>query len=163
MPMLLGVSANIVHRRFRNDAPLVRSGLVSIDSEGDLDIVSRLHRLATVPGDASLDVHHLLPGAASANELEWSDFDHVAGAARNASSFVFHPDQSIEENSDGSLTVRFRAGGIDEMCWHLFTWGESVTVGRPARLWRRLVGMCESLAAHHRERWLPRNCKEQTG
>lgn len=78
LPMLLGVSANTVHRRFRNDAPLVRSGLVSIDNDGDLDIVNRLHRLSTVPGDASLDIHHLLLGAASASELEWSDFDHVA-------------------------------------------------------------------------------------
>ena len=78
LPMLLGVSANTVHRRFRNEAPLVRSGLVSIDSDGDLDIVNRLYRLVTVPGDASLDVHHLLLGAASASELEWSDFDHVA-------------------------------------------------------------------------------------
>ena len=74
-----------------------------------------------------------------------------AGAARDALSFVFHPDQSIEENGDGTLTVRFRAGGIDEMCWHLFTWGESVTVERPVRLRRRLAGMCESLAAHHRQ------------
>ncbi len=44
-----------------------------------------------------------------------------AGAFRDASTFVFHPDQSIEKNADGSLTVRFAAGGIDEMCWHLFT------------------------------------------
>ena len=65
------------------------------------------------------------------------------------------PDQSIEENGDGSLTVRFRAGGIDEMCRHLFTWGESVSVERPVcRQWR-LAGMYESLAAHHRESWLP--------
>ena len=78
LPMLLGVSANTIHRRFRIDAPLVRSGLVSIDSDGDLDIVNRLHRLATMPGDTSLDVHHLLLGSASASELEWSDFDHVA-------------------------------------------------------------------------------------
>ena len=46
--------------------------------------------------------------------------------------------------------VRFRAGGIDEMCWHLFTWGESVTVMKPARLRRRLAGMCATLAANHR-------------
>ena len=39
-----------------------------------------------------------------------------AGAAPDASAFLFHPDQAIEENHDGSLTVRFRAGGIDEMC-----------------------------------------------
>ena len=72
--------------------------------------------------------------------------------ARDASAFLFHPDQSVEENADGSLTVRFTAGGIDEMCWHLFTWGESVTVEKPARLRRRLVEMCTSLAAHHGER-----------
>ena len=33
---------------------------------------------------------------------------------------------------------------------HLFTWGESVTVEKPARLRRRLVGICAVLAAHHR-------------
>ena len=73
-----------------------------------------------------------------------------AGAARDASTFVFHPDQAIESNDDGSLTVRFEAGGIDEMCWHLFTWGENVTIEKPPGLRRRLSGMCEALAAHHR-------------
>ena len=75
-------------------------------------------------------------------------FDTVA--ARDASPSVFHPDQRVEENGDGSLTVRFKAGGIDEICWHLFTWRGSVTVEKPVRLRRRLAGMCESLAAHHR-------------
>ena len=75
-----------------------------------------------------------------------------ASVARDASAFLFHPDQSVEANADGSLTVRFTAGGIDEMCWHLFTWGGSVTVEKPARLRRRLVEMCTSLAAHHREK-----------
>ena len=63
---------------------------------------------------------------------------------------MFHPDQAIESNDDGSLTVRFEAGGIDEMCWHLFTWGESVTIQEPLGLRVRLSGMCETLAAHHR-------------
>ena len=48
-----------------------------------------------------------------------------AAAARDASAFLFHPDQTVEENGDGSSTVRFTAGGIDEMCWHLFTWGRA--------------------------------------
>ena len=75
-----------------------------------------------------------------------------AGVAPDATAFLFHPDQVIEENRDGSLRVRFRAGGIDEMCWHLFTWGESVTVEKPALLRRRLAAVCASLAAHHGER-----------
>ena len=70
-------------------------------------------------------------------------------AVRDASNFSFHPDQTTEANDDGSLTVRFEAGGIDEMCWHLFTWGESVTIEKPLRLRRRLAEKCESLAAHH--------------
>ncbi len=75
-----------------------------------------------------------------------------ARATPDAAAFLFHPDQVIEENRDGSLTVRFRAGGIDEMCWHLFTWGESVTVVQPVLLRRRLAAMCASLAAYHGER-----------
>ena len=70
-------------------------------------------------------------------------------AGRDASTFVFHPDQSTESNDDGSLTVHFEAGGIDEMCWHLFTWGESVTIEKPLRLRRRLAEMSARLAAHH--------------
>ena len=78
LPVLLGISANTVYRRFRNDAPLIHTGLVSIDRDGDLNLVDRLHRLATAPGDARVDVTHLLLGTASASDLEWSDFDHVA-------------------------------------------------------------------------------------
>ena len=72
-----------------------------------------------------------------------------AAAARDASTFIFHPDQSTQSNDDGSLTVRFEAGGIDEMCWHLFTWGESVIIEEPPRLRRRLSEMSARLAAHH--------------
>ena len=72
-----------------------------------------------------------------------------AGVARDAATFLFHPGQTLVENGDGSVTVRFQAGGLDEMCWHLFTWGESVTVEKPARLRRRLADMCALFAAHH--------------
>ena len=72
-----------------------------------------------------------------------------ADAEPDARTFQFHPGQTAAENDDGSLTVRFTAGGIEEMCWHLVTWGESVTVERPASLRRRLAEMCASLAAHH--------------
>ncbi len=73
----------------------------------------------------------------------------TAEAKRDAAAFLFHPGQSVEENADGTLTVRFTAGGIDEMCWHLVTWGESVTVEEPNRLRERLTDMCAALVAHH--------------
>ena len=51
--------------------------------------------------------------------------------ASDVTAFLFHSDQTVSENDDGSLTVHFTASGINEMCWHLFTWGDSVTVERP--------------------------------
>ena len=76
---LLGVSANTVLARLRADAPLVRSGLLCIDGDdGELTLVNRLHRLATLPGGPGFDVNRLLLGKASPGELEWSDFDHLA-------------------------------------------------------------------------------------
>jgi predicted DNA-binding transcriptional regulator YafY len=52
-------------------------------------------------------------------------------AAKDASEFVFHPKQVVEAEADGSLVVRFRAGGWLEMLWHLFTWGTNVEVLEP--------------------------------
>ncbi|MDE0028066.1 MAG: WYL domain-containing protein [Deltaproteobacteria bacterium] len=74
-----------------------------------------------------------------------------ADVAPDAKAFRFHPSQTTIESGDGSLTVRFRAGGTEEICWHLVTWGESVTVLEPSSLRQRLAAMCSSLAAHHRE------------
>ena len=73
----------------------------------------------------------------------------AASLAEDVAEFVFHPDQTVEPNDDGSTTVRFTAGGVEEMCWHLVTWGTAVTVEQPPRLRRRLHEMCAALAAHH--------------
>ena len=70
--------------------------------------------------------------------------------AEDAASFLFHPGQEMANDEDGSLIVRFRAGGTREMCWHLFTWGDAVTVEAPESLRRQLAEMCSRLAAHHR-------------
>ena len=72
-----------------------------------------------------------------------------ARVAADVAEFVFHPEQTVEQHADGSMTVRFTAGAVDEMCWHLVTWGTAVTVEQPARLRRRLTEMCARLAAHH--------------
>ena len=75
----------------------------------------------------------------------------AAEVSRDAAAFLFHPDQKVTKNEDGSLTVRFKAGGLDEMSWHLVTWQESVTVEKPLALRRRLAKLCATLAAHHAE------------
>ena len=78
LSVLLGKSAHRVHSRFEADKPLLRSGLVSVDRDGDPTVARRLNRLATAPSTDRRDVSHLLLDAAPASELEWQDFDHVA-------------------------------------------------------------------------------------
>ena len=70
-------------------------------------------------------------------------------AADDAERWQFHPTQTTKREIDGSLTVRFRAGGMQEMCNHLFTWGTAVTVIEPEELRRDLTEFAETVAAHH--------------
>jgi predicted DNA-binding transcriptional regulator YafY len=55
-------------------------------------------------------------------------------AANDARQFMFHPTQTFEEQRDGSLIVRFHAGGALEMSWDLFKWGGEVAILAPRRL-----------------------------
>ena len=68
-------------------------------------------------------------------EVVWRFAPEAAGHARE---FEFHPEQSFEDQPDGSLIVRFNAAGHLEMCWHLYAWGNKVDVLEPEQL-RRMV------------------------
>jgi predicted DNA-binding transcriptional regulator YafY len=70
-------------------------------------------------------------------------------AAEDASRWQFHPTQSMTREKDGSLTVRFRTGGVQEMCWHLFTWGTAVTIAEPVELRRIMSDITEQTSHHH--------------
>ena len=54
--------------------------------------------------------------------------------AEEALGWRFHPTQSVEAQEDGSVLVRFMAGGMRELAWHLFTWGDKVQILGPERL-----------------------------
>lgn len=58
-------------------------------------------------------------------DVEWRFLPEVAD---EAASYVFHPRQETERLADGSLVVRFRAGGRQEMAWYLARWGVKVEV-----------------------------------
>ena len=64
-------------------------------------------------------------------DVVWKFSPEVADDAKQ---YLFHPSQKFEEQADGSLIVRFRAGGGLEMCWHLFTWGGQLSVLAPRKL-----------------------------
>ena len=61
-------------------------------------------------------------------DVEWLFDKDVAEAAQQ---YTFHPKQETIRNPDGTLTVKFRAGGAREMDWHLYTWGKHVKVIKP--------------------------------
>jgi proteasome accessory factor B len=52
------------------------------------------------------------------------------GAAR-ARQWRFHPRQQVEQASDGSLTIRFRTGGLREIADHLFQWAGELQIVAP--------------------------------
>ncbi|MBP2312935.1 helix-turn-helix transcriptional regulator [Azospirillum soli] len=68
-------------------------------------------------------------------DVDWRFAPAVAAEARQ---FLFPPSQRLDDEPDGGVTVRFRAGGALEMAWHLYTWGRSVTVVKPSDFWDRV-------------------------
>ena len=86
--------------------------------------------------DPAFDLKQLVAGAFGVfheppEDVEWRFSPEAAPIARQ---FQFHPAQTVTDNPDGSLTVRFRAGGLQEMAWHLMMWGRHVEVIAPAGL-----------------------------
>lgn len=72
-------------------------------------------------------------------------------AAPDAIDWCFHPSQTVEPQADGSLIIRFRAGGRQELCWHLFTWGEAVVVRQPSELAQYYRSMLDAVRSTYAE------------
>ena len=66
----------------------MRSGLLSITSDGTIQPIDRLHRLVHTPGNARIDARRLLFDLSPPSELEWSDFEHVAESRDHAESLI---------------------------------------------------------------------------
>jgi predicted DNA-binding transcriptional regulator YafY len=70
-------------------------------------------------------------------------------AAADAATWIFHPSQSMEYDSDGALLLRFCAGGKQEILSHLLSWNTSVSVISPASLQREISNLASRLNDHH--------------
>ena len=70
------------------------------------------------------------------NEREYGEvvWRFTPAASAHARGYVFHPSQTVMDEVDGSLTIRFRAAGHLEMAWHLYQWGDAVEVLAPESL-----------------------------
>ena len=58
----------------------------------------------------------------------------ISEIAEQALATVFHPEQTEELQSDGSIVIRFKAAGQLEMAWYLYQWGDKVEVIKPKAL-----------------------------
>ncbi|OCG53078.1 hypothetical protein A9G27_08980 [Gilliamella sp. Bim3-2] len=65
-------------------------------------------------------------------DVEWCFSPEVAKEVRH---YIFHPTQTMIENKDKSITVKFKAGGALEMSWYLYMWGNMVEVIKPVDFW----------------------------
>ena len=83
-------------------------------------------------------------GSVRRRTLSFADF-----MASEIENWIFHPNQEISYREDGTCVVSFRAGGIDEMLWHFFTWGDLLTIEQPKWLRDAMNAKCASLADHH--------------
>jgi predicted DNA-binding transcriptional regulator YafY len=104
-----------------------------------IDRVEVLDAAFDAPDDFDLDAYARRSFGVFQEEpvdVAWRFKPSVAAEAREC---VFHPDQVIEDQRDGSVVVRFRAGGLQEMAWYLLTWGRDVEVLAPAKLERELI------------------------
>lgn len=64
--------------------------------------------------------------------------------------WTFHPTQRVEKEPDGTVVVRFRAGGLDDMARHVIGWWDWIQVDKPKALRKavlkmRLAGLAQLL------------------
>jgi predicted DNA-binding transcriptional regulator YafY len=117
-----------------------------------LDRIQGLDLLATPaapPADFSLEAY-----ADSSFGIYQGDVEDVVlrvspAGAEDALGWRFHASQRLEPQPDGGVIVRFRASGMRELAWHLFTWGDRLEILAPASLRAILTDELERALAHH--------------
>jgi len=61
----------------------------------------------------------------------------------------FHATQQVKQEEDGSVLVTFRAGGMRELSWHLFTWGDKIEIIAPQVLKDMMVAELREAGRAH--------------
>ena len=96
--------------------------------------------LAVPPADFDLGVFASQSFGIYQDEIEDVVLRIAPEGAAEARGWRWHPTQSFEDQWDGGVIVRFRASGMRELAWHLFTWGEQVQILAPQRLKAVMAG-----------------------
>jgi predicted DNA-binding transcriptional regulator YafY len=124
----------------------IREYLIARDPEKDDRLRSfRLDRIAAITvsdqtfqkdPEVDLQAHAAKAFGSYYSEEEYGPvaWQFSPEAAKVAREFEFHPDQCVEDTDCGGMIVRFSASGWLEMAWHLYKWGDGVTVLEPPGL-----------------------------
>jgi len=102
-----------------------------LDRMSDLKV---LDRPAAPPADFSLQAFADESFGIYHDEIQDVVLRIKATRAEDALRWRFHATQKVVQEADGSVTVTFRAGGMRELAWHLFTWGGDVEIIGPQAL-----------------------------
>jgi predicted DNA-binding transcriptional regulator YafY len=123
--------------------------LVAADRETGRIQTFRLDRMSSVapqegvaipPADFDLGVFASQSFGIYQDEIEEVVLRIAPEGAAEAKSWRWHPTQTFEDQADGGVIVRFRASGMRELAWHLFTWGEQAVILAPERLKAVMAG-----------------------
>jgi predicted DNA-binding transcriptional regulator YafY len=117
--------------------------LVAADRETGRIQTFRLDRMSAVRAEAGVAAppadFDLQTFASQSFGIYQDDIEDVVlritpDGAAEARAWRWHPTQTVEDQTDGGVVVRFRASGMRELAWHLFSWGDQVRIVAPERL-----------------------------
>lgn len=105
-------------------------------------------RAYDIPPDFSVEKHlgnawRLIPGKTEHDIV----LRFAPPIAETVSDTLWHPTQSVEHNADGSITMRFRVSGLDEIVWWVLSMGPSCRVIEPPELAERVRTLATQTAA----------------
>jgi predicted DNA-binding transcriptional regulator YafY len=117
-----------------------------LDRIQDVEVVDRP---AAPPADFSLQDYADESFGIYHDEVEDVVLRATPAGADDALRWRFHANQQVEPQGDGGVVVRFRASGMRELAWHLFTWGDRIEVLAPSRLKQLLIDEIEVARRSH--------------
>jgi predicted DNA-binding transcriptional regulator YafY len=100
--------------------------------------------IGTRPGDFDLESYATLSFGVFQEDPRDVVLRFAPEIAEEVSTFQFHPTQTMTHEADRSIIVQFRAGGLREMAWHLFTWGDAITIVAPEDLKAMMLDCLEA-------------------
>jgi predicted DNA-binding transcriptional regulator YafY len=106
---------------------------------GRMRDVEVLERTAARPPDFDLQAYANLSFGIYQEDVEDVVLRVLPESADEALSWRFHPTQAMAPQPDGAVVVTFRASGMRELAWHLFTWRDQIEILAPARLRELMV------------------------